>query len=138
MLINAKNVRFRREKSTIPRILKDCVEVIETRGIQEVGIYRVSSVVSEVQKMKELYSKNPNLALSEMRQKSPHLAANLLKLYLRELPDPLFTTPLYKRFMDALEQPCHEFRTGVLCGVFNDLPEANKTTIIFILNHLLK
>ncbi|MBI3240295.1 MAG: hypothetical protein HYZ43_15860, partial [Flavobacteriia bacterium] len=26
----------------------------------------------------------------ELRQKSPHLSANLLKLYLRELPDPLF------------------------------------------------
>jgi hypothetical protein len=48
----------RREKTTIPRILKDCVEVIETKGIEEVGIYRVSSVVSEVQKMKDLYSKS--------------------------------------------------------------------------------
>ena len=48
----------RKEKTKIPRILKDCVEVIETKGIDEVGIYRVSSVVSEVQKMKELYSKS--------------------------------------------------------------------------------
>ena len=49
---------LQREKTTIPRILKDCVEVIETKGIDEVGIYRVSSVVSEVQKMKDLYSKS--------------------------------------------------------------------------------
>lgn len=49
---------LQREKTSIPRILKDCVEVIETRGIDEVGIYRVSSVVSEVQKMKDLYSKS--------------------------------------------------------------------------------
>lgn len=38
--------------------MKDCVEIIETKGIEEVGIYRVSSVVSEVHKMKELYSKS--------------------------------------------------------------------------------
>lgn len=49
---------FRRERAIIPQILKDCVEVIEAKGIEEVGIYRVSSVVSEVQKMKELYSKS--------------------------------------------------------------------------------
>lgn len=48
----------RRENSKIPRILKDCVEVIETRGIEEIGIYRVSSVVSEVHKIKDLYSKS--------------------------------------------------------------------------------
>jgi hypothetical protein len=55
---NNLNELIKRENTTIPRILKDCVEVIETKGIFEVGIYRVSAVVSEVQKMKELYSKS--------------------------------------------------------------------------------
>ncbi|CAF0746642.1 unnamed protein product [Brachionus calyciflorus] len=128
---------LQREKSTIPRILKDCVEVIETKGIEEVGIYRVSSVVSEVQKMKDLYSKNPNQALNELRQKSPHFSANVLKLYLRELPDPLFTSHLYHRFMNAMECQLHEFRLGELCRVFNELPEPNKNIILFILTHLL-
>ncbi len=48
----------KRENTTIPMILRDCVDVIESKGIFEVGIYRVSAVVSEVQKMKELYSKS--------------------------------------------------------------------------------
>lgn len=128
---------LQREKSTIPRILKDCVEVIETKGIEEVGIYRVSSVVSEVQKMKDLYSKNPNQALNELRQKSPHLSANVLKLYLRELPDPLFTTHLYHTFMKALDCDLIELRQAELCRIFNDLPVPNKTIILFILTHLL-
>lgn len=33
--------------------------------------------------------------------KDPHLVANLLKLYLRDLPDPLFTFKLYPQFIDA-------------------------------------
>jgi hypothetical protein len=49
---------LQKEKTTIPTILKDCVEVIETKGIDEIGIFRVSAVVSEVQKMKELYAKS--------------------------------------------------------------------------------
>jgi hypothetical protein len=127
-----------REKATIPRILKDCVEVIETRGIEEMGIYRVSSVVSEVQKIKELYSKSPASALEELRRKSPHLAANVLKLYLRELPDPLFTSQLYHRFMKDLDCSVLEFRLSELCRTFSDLPKSNKTIIVFLLNHLLK
>ncbi len=57
---------LQREKTSIPRILKDCVEVIETKGIDEVGIYRVSSVVSEVQKMKDLYSKSKHFTIQEI------------------------------------------------------------------------
>ena len=33
--------------------------------------------------------------------KDPHLVANLLKVYLRELPDPLLTFSLYPRFVEA-------------------------------------
>jgi hypothetical protein len=55
---NKLNDILQKEKSTIPRVLRDCVEVIETKGIDEVGIYRVSAVVSEVHKMKELFSKS--------------------------------------------------------------------------------
>lgn len=123
------------------------------------GIYRVSSVVSEVQKIKDLYSKSisnflnyftnlilqyftlildPTQALNELRQKSPHLSANVLKLYLRELPDPLFTSHLYHRFMSAVDCQVHEFRLSELCRIFNQLPEPNKNIILFIINHLKK
>jgi breakpoint cluster region protein len=81
---------------------------------------------------------DPNLALSELRQKSPHLSANVLKLYLRELPEPLFTTHMYHRFMLALDCTVPEFRSVELCRIFNELPDVNKTIILFILTHLLK
>jgi hypothetical protein len=55
---NHINDVLQKEKSTIPRILIDCVEVIESKGIEEIGIFRVSAVVSEVHRMKELYSKS--------------------------------------------------------------------------------
>jgi breakpoint cluster region protein len=81
---------------------------------------------------------DPNQGLNELRQKSAHLSANLLKLYLRELPDPLFTSFLYHRFMNALDCSVAEFRFAELCRVFQELPETNKTIILFLLNHLLK
>jgi len=83
------------------------------------------------------YFTDPNQTLNELRQKSPHLSANLLKLYLRELPDPLFTSHLYDRFMSALECSIPDFRLVELCRIFNELPEPNKTIILFVLTHLL-
>ena len=79
------------------------------------------------------------MAQQELRQKSPHLAASLLKLYLRELPEPLFTTHLYPLFINSIEifdNP--QLRDQKLCETFNQLPDANKTILIFILNHLHK
>ena len=78
------------------------------------------------------------MALNELRQKSPHLSANVLKLYLRELPEPLFTSYLYHRFIGALECSLAEFRTSELMCAFNDLPDTNRNIILFIFTHLLK
>ena len=51
---------LKKEKSSIPQIVKDCVEVVETRGIEEVGIYRVSAAINDVQRLKDIYSKSKN------------------------------------------------------------------------------
>ena len=62
-----------------------------------------------------------------------------MKLYLRELPEPLFTAQLYPQFISAIEnfENTDEIDKN-LCETFNMLPEANKTVLIFILNHLHK
>lgn len=42
----------RRERSKVPLIVKQCVEEIERRGMDEVGIYRVSGVATDIQALK--------------------------------------------------------------------------------------
>ena len=43
---------FRRDSSGIPSIVRKCVAEVERRGMNEVGIYRVSGVASEIQELK--------------------------------------------------------------------------------------
>lgn len=45
----------RRERSKVPLIVRQCVEEIERRGMEEVGIYRVSGVATDIQALKAAF-----------------------------------------------------------------------------------
>lgn len=45
----------RRERSKVPLIVRQCVEEIERRGMDEVGIYRVSGVATDIQALKAAF-----------------------------------------------------------------------------------
>lgn len=48
-------VLVRRERSKVPLIVRQCVEEIERRGMEEVGIYRVSGVATDIQALKAAF-----------------------------------------------------------------------------------
>jgi len=99
-----------------------CCEAIEKYGITTVGIYRIGGTMSKVTRLKEKLDKGTRLVhLGRAISLTPrHLidleATNLdadewsgdisnvtsvLKLWLRELPEPLFTMQLHQGFLDA-------------------------------------
>ena len=45
----------RREHSKVPYIVRQCLEEIERRGMEEVGIYRVSGVATDIQVLKAAF-----------------------------------------------------------------------------------
>lgn len=47
--------RSRRERSKVPYIVRQCVEEVEKRGIEEVGIYRISGVATDIQALKAVF-----------------------------------------------------------------------------------
>lgn len=55
---------YRRERSKVPYIVRQCIEEVEKRGIDEVGIYRISGVATDIQALKSVFdtSKNPLVA----------------------------------------------------------------------------
>lgn len=48
-------VPTRRERSKVPLIVRQCVEEIERRGMDEVGIYRVSGVATDILALKAAF-----------------------------------------------------------------------------------
>ncbi|RWS25496.1 uncharacterized protein B4U80_07178 [Leptotrombidium deliense] len=131
----------------IPFILKCCAEIIEERGIVD-GIYRLSGVTSNIQKLRKSFhdSNGPDFSDKSIIQ-DIHCVASLLKMYFRELPNPLLTYELYDDFVKAIEPvtniQCNEMRTEddkleKLKEVLRRLPAAHYTTLKYLMKHLSK
>lgn len=110
-----------RDAVEVPRIVEKCCEAIEKYGLDLVGIYRISGTTSKIQKLKAALDRgalcgssgldshadiNPpdieavNLH-SEEWSSDINNVTSALKLWLRELPEPLLSFSLYQGFVDA-------------------------------------
>lgn len=45
----------RREHHDIPLIVQTCVDEVEKRGLEEVGVYRVAGVLRDVQELRQSF-----------------------------------------------------------------------------------
>lgn len=128
----------KREKRSVPFIVTRCVREVERRGMQEVGIYRVSGLASDITKLKKSFESNPYEAEQLVKEVDIHSVTGLLKLFLRELPEALFTDELYPRFFEAYSAADPEYRKTTILKLFSSLPQLNQSIIAYLLEHLVK
>uniref|UniRef100_A0AAV2MT29 Rho-GAP domain-containing protein n=1 Tax=Knipowitschia caucasica TaxID=637954 RepID=A0AAV2MT29_KNICA len=130
------NVVTKRERSKVPLIVRQCVEEIERRGMEEVGIYRVSGVATDIQALKAAFDTNNKDVSLMMRDMDVNAIAGTLKLYFRELPEPLFTDELYPNFAGGIALSDSVAKESCMLNLLLSLPETNLVTFLFILDHL--
>ncbi|KAM8887056.1 breakpoint cluster region protein [Spinachia spinachia] len=130
------NVVTKRERSKVPLIVRQCVEEIERRGMDEVGIYRVSGVATDIQALKAAFDSNNRDVSITMREMDVNAIAGTLKLYFRELPEPLFTDDLYPNFADGIALSDCVAKESCMLNLLLSLPEPNLVTFLFLLDHL--
>uniref|UniRef100_A0A8B9K728 Rho GTPase-activating protein 45-like n=1 Tax=Astyanax mexicanus TaxID=7994 RepID=A0A8B9K728_ASTMX len=144
----------------IPFIIKKCICEIERRALRMKGIYRVNGVKTRVEKLCQAFENGKELV--ELSQSSPHDISNVLKLYLRQLPEPIMPFRLYNSLMGlAKESLALVGPEGAEAGkgpdlvdlgletdpklmtlvhrmkeLIADLPKANITTLRYISRHL--
>uniref|UniRef100_A0A8C5EIF4 Breakpoint cluster region protein-like n=1 Tax=Gouania willdenowi TaxID=441366 RepID=A0A8C5EIF4_GOUWI len=130
------HVVTKRERSKVPLIVRQCVEEIERRGMDEVGIYRVSGVATDIQALKAAFDSNNKDVSVVMREMDVNAIAGTLKLYFRELPEPLFTDDLYPNFAGAIGLSDSVAKESCMLNLLLSLPESNLLTFLFLLDHL--
>ncbi|XP_029016955.2 LOW QUALITY PROTEIN: PH_BCR_vertebrate and RhoGAP_Bcr domain-containing protein [Betta splendens] len=130
------NIVTKRERSKIPLIVRQCVEEIERRGMEEVGIYRVSGVATDIQALKAAFDSHNKDVSVVMREMDVNAIAGTLKLYFRELPEPLFTDELYPNFAGGIALSDSVAKESCMLNLLLSLPEPNLVTFIFVLDHL--
>uniref|UniRef100_A0A8C6WPM7 Rac GTPase-activating protein 1 n=1 Tax=Neogobius melanostomus TaxID=47308 RepID=A0A8C6WPM7_9GOBI len=86
----------------IPALVIYCIKEIERRGLQEVGLYRVSGQDHQVKELKEKLIRGKTLP-SLGKVEDIHVVTGVLKDFLRHLPEPLLTCALNRSFMNAAE-----------------------------------
>ncbi|XP_063676182.1 rho GTPase-activating protein 45-like isoform X1 [Bolinopsis microptera] len=124
---------------TIPYVVFKCVKHIETTGMDIKGIYRVAGAKSKMQSLCRSFENG--LDLVELNDKSPHLVSSVLKLYLRQLPEPLL---LHSNYEDLIRIALNQQENGAdlqtllkqLHAILEKLPKANRFTLRFIVEHL--
>ncbi|KAJ7785705.1 hypothetical protein B0H16DRAFT_1400353 [Mycena metata] len=84
---------FDGEKGGIPRVVKDAIQFIREAGMNEEGLFRRSPSSVLLKAAQDAYDRGNVVSLDTFGD--PHLAAVLLKKYLRDLPEPIIPESLY-------------------------------------------
>ncbi|XP_049838628.1 GTPase-activating protein CdGAPr isoform X8 [Schistocerca gregaria] len=124
----------------IPMVLKCCAEFIESNGIVD-GIYRLSGVTSNIQKLRNAFDEDrvPALYEDEAILQDIHSVASLLKMYFRELPNPLCTYQLYHTFVGAVQAGTDEAgRLARMRDAVHKLPPPHYRTLQYLVRHLAR
>jgi hypothetical protein len=129
-----------RDGVEVPPIMVKCCEAIEKYGISTVGVYRIGGTMSKVTRLKEKLDKDLDTTNLDADEWSSDISnvTSVLKLWLRELPEPLLTMQLHQGFLDAAKIDNDRLRHIRLHERVNDLPDANYATLKYFMGHLHK
>ncbi|XP_048340861.1 rac GTPase-activating protein 1-like isoform X2 [Sphaerodactylus townsendi] len=120
----------------VPTLVVQCVSQVENRGLQEMGLYRVSGAEPVVREWKNKLLHSRGAALSLDQVADVHVICGILKDFLRSLKEPLVTFYLHSAFLHAADIPDETTRHTALCHVMMKLPLANRDTLAFLMLHL--
>ncbi|ANB13929.1 Rgd1p [Sugiyamaella lignohabitans] len=129
------------EEATVPRVVFQCIQAVDNFGLEVEGIYRTSGNNNQVQEIKRLFDLDaasvdllhPTHGLNDI-----HSVAGALKLYFRELPDPLLTGQFHDEFVAAAKLPAGDERRDGVHRIVNELPDPNYTTLRHLIFHLYR
>jgi hypothetical protein len=123
------------EKSCV--FLETCIEYLENAGNNVQGLFRVCGCKAEIEELKE--KADSDIFQFNIEGKDPHCITGLLKLFFRDLPEPLLSFDLYRSFLESVNheqeilrkeaigncisllQPLNVYLLGKLCLYLHDV-----------------
>ncbi|XP_036453441.1 rho GTPase-activating protein 21 isoform X3 [Colossoma macropomum] len=128
----AQNNRF------VPLIVEVCCKLVEERGLEYTGIYRVPGNNAAISSMQEeLDTKGmTDIDIQDDKWRDLNVISSLLKSFFRKLPEPLFTNEKYSDFIEANRTEDAVERLKALKRLIRELPDHHYETLKFLSGHL--
>ncbi|KAF9229718.1 RhoGAP-domain-containing protein [Gyrodon lividus] len=125
-------------ETEVPKIVRICIQEVDERGLEAEGIYRVSGRHAVVQDLQHKIERNEAAFKFNRLTDDVYAVSSLLKLYLRELPEPLFKYPLpdrteYTEGRVGDPSPIAQMRSKI-----RRLPASHRETLRAIVEHLAR
>ncbi|CAO3622995.1 unnamed protein product [Cunninghamella blakesleeana] len=89
------------EAAYIPVVIQRCIDYLDIHGIYEVGIYRIPGSTTAVNRLREQFESDGDVDFFKSLPE-PHVVGTLLKMYLRELPEPLISLSIIQQYNDEI------------------------------------
>lgn len=119
----------------LPRAIELMLYEVEARGLNEQGIYRISGRKQAVESLLQLLRTHPADAISFGRI-DVHVIASTIKLWLRELPEPLVPYAFYYRLVDTEEINDPVKRVRAISRLVRAFPRSHYYALERIVGHL--
>ncbi|KAM9781524.1 rho GTPase-activating protein 26-like isoform 3-T4 [Syngnathus typhle] len=119
-------------------VMKKFIYAVETRSIDEQGLYRIVGVSSRVQKLLSLAMDPKTCADVELENPEWEIKTitSAIKHYLRVLPAPLMTYQYQRSFIKAAKLDNPEARVTEIHSLVHRLPEKNRQMLEMLMKHL--
>ncbi|XP_058884251.1 rho GTPase-activating protein 42 isoform X1 [Acipenser ruthenus] len=119
--------------------VKKCIHLVEVRGINTLGLYRIGGVNSKVQKlMNAVFATRapPDMDIDADMWDNKTVTSGL-KNYLRCLSEPLMTFKFHKEFILAVKSDDQNYRVRAVHALLHKLPEKNREMLDILIKHLV-
>jgi hypothetical protein len=124
------------DHTNVPRFITEITRVVEEKGLGVDGIYRVSGNLSSIQKIRCQVDQDRYEVL--WKEDDIHVLTGAVKLFFRELSEPIFPISLNKEFMFAIRHTHAKTKLKAIDDLLNKLPLVHKETLRVLILHLLK
>lgn len=120
----------------VPRLAAVLMAEIERRGLDEVGIYRVSGSLNHVNALRNGLDSHGSGGVDLGAVGDVNAVAGVFKMWLRELPDPLMTHALYPDWVALADIQDVRRRTAQIRALVDRMPRDHANLFLALLRHL--
>uniref|UniRef100_A0A8C4GEZ0 Rho GTPase activating protein 22 n=1 Tax=Dicentrarchus labrax TaxID=13489 RepID=A0A8C4GEZ0_DICLA len=120
----------------VPVLVEQCVCFIREHGLKEEGLFRAPGQTNHVRELQDAFDRGEKPVFDSTTD--IHTVASLLKLYIRELPEPIIPFSKYTQFLSCAQLLTKDKAMGILelGKQVKSLPQVNYNLLKYICKFL--